>query len=184
MKLKSILVSGVLTLAATVLAQAQTLLNGADTDDILNATRGYGSAKLTIQSNGDPQITSKIEDVIYQIYFRNCTNNTDCDDLNFYLSFLDLKLMLEVINDWKYNKRFSRAHLDQNDDACIEMDIDLEEGATAESLMLSLASRPWSSASLVSMLAITEPSCYHSKKRSLPDLFFTSCRYAAFPSPS
>ena len=36
---------GALALALTVSAQAQTLLTGADTDEILNAARGYGSAR-------------------------------------------------------------------------------------------------------------------------------------------
>lgn len=134
LKLMSTIAGGALALAATMSAQAQTLLTGADTAEILNAARGYGSATLTTQSNGDPQITGKIEGVTYQVYFRNCTNNTDCEDINFYLGFLDLKPSLEVINDWNYNKRFSRAYLDPDDDACIEMDVDLVQGVTAEYL--------------------------------------------------
>lgn len=134
LKLMSVIAAGALALAATMSAQAQTLLTGADTDEILNAARGYGSATLTTQSNGDPQITGKIEGITYQVYFRNCTDNTDCEDLNFYLGFLDLKPSLELINDWNYNKRFSRAYLDPADDACIEMDVDLVQGVTAEYL--------------------------------------------------
>lgn len=134
MKLSSMLAGGALALAMTITASAQTLLTGADTSEILNAARGYGSATLTTQSNGDPQITGKIEGITYQIYFRNCTNNADCEDLNFYLGFLDLKPTLEVINDWNFNKRFSRAYLDQDKDACIEMDLDLVKGVTADYL--------------------------------------------------
>ena len=64
----------------------------------------------------------------------NCTDNADCEDINFYLGFLDLKPTLEVINDWNLNKRFSRAYLDQDKDACIEMDLDLVNGVSAEYL--------------------------------------------------
>ena len=134
MKLSSMIAGTALALTLTVAASAQTLLTGADTDEILNAARGYGAANLTTQSNGDPQITGKIEGITYQVYFRNCTNNTDCEDLNFYLGFLDLKPTLEEINDWNYNKRFSRAYLDQDDDACVEMDVDMVEGVTADYL--------------------------------------------------
>lgn len=134
MKLSSMIAGTALALTLTAAASAQTLLTGADTDEILNAARGYGAANLTTQSNGDPQITGKIEGITYQVYFRNCTNNTDCEDLNFYLGFLDLKPTLEEINDWNYNKRFSRAYLDQDDDACVEMDVDMVEGVTADYL--------------------------------------------------
>src|SRR5215217_3012102 len=114
MKLITFTVGSALAFALTVSAQAQTLITGADTADILNAARGYGSASLTTQSNGDPQISGKIDGVTYQVFFRNCTNNTDCEDLNFYVGYLDLKPTLEVINDWNFNKRFSRAYLDQD----------------------------------------------------------------------
>lgn len=134
MKLNTMIVGTGLLLALTGSASAQTLLTGLDTGEILNAARGYGAANLTTQSNGDPQITGKIEGITYQIYFRNCTNNTNCEDLNFYLGFLDLKPTLEEINDWNYNKRFSRAYIDQDGDACVEMDLDLVKGVTAEYL--------------------------------------------------
>lgn len=134
MKLSSMIAGTALALTLTASASAQTLLTGADTNGILNAARGYGAATLTTQSNGDPQITGKIEGITYQVYFRNCTNNEDCEDLNFYLGFLDIKPTLEEINDWNYNKRFSRAYIDQDDDACVEMDLDMVEGVTAEYL--------------------------------------------------
>jgi len=134
MKLSSIIAGGALAVALTISAQGQTLLTGVDTGEILNAARGYGSATLTTQNNGDPQITGKIEGITYQVYFRNCTNNTNCEDLNFYLGFLDIKPTLESINEWNSTKRFSRAYVDQDKDACVEMDIDLVQGVTAEYL--------------------------------------------------
>jgi hypothetical protein len=134
MKFNSMFAGSAVALALTVSAQAQTLVTGADTAEILNAARGYGAANLTTQNNGDPQITGKIDGVTYQIYFRNCTDGTDCEDLNFYLGFLDLKPSLEDINDWNFNKRFSRAYLDGDQDACVEMDLDLVKGVTPEYL--------------------------------------------------
>lgn len=133
MKLNAMFAGGALALALTVSAQAQAL-TAANTDEILNAARGYGSATLTAQSNGDPQITGKVDGITYQIYFRNCTDNKNCEDLNFYLGFLDLKPKFEVINDWNMNKRFSRAYLDQDKDAVVEMDLDMVKGVSAEYL--------------------------------------------------
>jgi hypothetical protein len=134
MKFGSLIAGAAVALALTGATQAQTLITGADTDEILNAARGYGSASLTTQSNGDPQITGKINGITYQVYFRNCTDNTDCEDLNFYLGFLDIKPGFEKVNEWNLNKRFSRAYVDQDEDACIEMDLDLVKGVTAEYL--------------------------------------------------
>lgn len=133
MKLNAMLTGVALTLAMSVTAQAKDL-TAANVDEILNAARGYGSATLTTQSNGDPQITGKTDGISYQIYFRNCTDNKNCEDLNFYLGFLDVKPTLEVINDWNLNKRFSRAYLDQDQDACVEMDLDMVKGVSAEYL--------------------------------------------------
>jgi len=134
MKLTLMIAGSALAFVLTASAGAQTLITGADTDEILNVAKGYGSATLTTQSNGDPQITGKIEGVAYQVYFSNCTDNANCEDLNFYAGFLDLKPTLEVINDWNFNKRFSRAYLDQDKDACVEMDVDLVAGVTTEYL--------------------------------------------------
>ncbi len=134
MSTKTLLAAAGLCLALTATASAQTLLTGADVDEVLNAARGYGAATLTSQSNGDPQITGKINGITYQVYFKNCTDNADCEDINFYLGFLDLKPTLESINDWNLNKRFSRAYLDGDQDACVEMDLDLVRGVTAEYL--------------------------------------------------
>ena len=133
MKLNTILAGAAMTFAMTVTAYAQDL-TASNVDDILNAARGYGSATLTTQSNGDPQITGKTDGITYQIYFRNCTDNKNCEDLNFYLGFLDVKPTLEVINDWNLNKRFSRAYLDQDQDACVEMDLDMVKGVNADYL--------------------------------------------------
>jgi len=134
MKLTSMIAGGAFALVLTGGAFAQTLITGADTDEILNVAKGYGAATLTTQSNGDPQITGKIDGIAYQVYFSNCTDNANCEDLNFYAGFLDLKPTLEVINDWNFNKRFSRAYLDQDKDACVEMDVDLVAGVTPEYL--------------------------------------------------
>lgn len=130
----NLLTTAALALALTTTAQAQTAITGNDTAEVLNAARGYGAATLTTQANGDPQIEGKINGITYQIYFRNCTEGANCEDLNFYLGFSDIKPTLEKINEWNFSKRFSRAYLDQVQDACVEMDLDLAKGVSAEYL--------------------------------------------------
>lgn len=134
MALKLLATVVTLVLASSVSAQAQPLLTGSDTAEILNAARRFGSAQLASQANGDPIINGRIEAISYQVYFRNCTDNADCEDLNFYAGFLDNQPTLEAINAWNRDKRFSRAYIDEDQDACVEMDLDLVQGVTAEHL--------------------------------------------------
>ncbi len=120
--------AGLFLSAAPAFAQdaGDELVTADDTQAILTIARTYGKATLIKQSNGNPQITGRMQGFVYQIYFLNCDDDgANCEDLNFYLGFLDVKPTLEVINDWNYNKRFSRAYLDADKDACIEMDLDL-----------------------------------------------------------
>ena len=132
--LKSIVLGGVMLLGTVFSAQAQAPLDGSNVDDILNISRGYGSANLETQSNGDPKISGKVEGVTYQVFFMNCTNNTNCEDLNFYAGFLDNKPTLDVINAWNRDKRFGKAYLDSDLDAVIEFDLNLVHGVTKENL--------------------------------------------------
>jgi len=137
--LKSLILGGAVVLASAVSAQAQTVVDGNAVDEILNVARGYGAATLEAQSSGDPQISGKIEGVTYQVFFMNCTENKDCEDLNFYAGFLDNKQTLEVINAWNRDKRFGKAYLDADLDAVIEFDLNLEHGVTRENLDAAFA---------------------------------------------
>jgi hypothetical protein len=132
--LKQLILGGAFIAATAVSAQAQTIVDGSQVDEILNIARGYGSATMETQSNGDPRITGKVEGVTYQVYFMNCTNNANCEDLNFYAGFLDNKQTLEVINAWNRDKRFGKAYLDSDLDAVVEFDLNLENGVTRENL--------------------------------------------------
>ena len=133
MKRISTLAGAGLFLALGFSAQAQELLTGSNVDAILDAAEVLGTATLTEQPNGDPLINGTTDGLAYQIYFRNCTANAACEDLNFYTGF-SAKPAPEVINAWNRDKRFSRAYLDNVQDAAIEMDIDLVKGVTPDYL--------------------------------------------------
>ncbi|MET3925081.1 YbjN domain-containing protein [Devosia sp. 2618] len=134
MKFSTMIAGAALAATLSAPSQAQTMLTGSDTGEILSIARGYGKAELTKQSNGDPQISGNMDGLDYHIFFQNCTKNKRCEDINFYIGFLDNKPSLEDINDWNRNKRFSRAYLDSDDDACVEMDLDLVQGVSAKYL--------------------------------------------------
>jgi hypothetical protein len=134
MQLSSTIAAGAIALALAAPVQAKTLITGVDIPQILEVAQTFGDASLTAQPNGDPQISGEIDGMTYHVIFSNCTDNTDCDDLNFYIGFLDLKPELTTINDWNYAKRFNRAYLDEDGDACAEMDLDLSAGITRKYL--------------------------------------------------
>lgn len=122
----------VLTMGAT--AHGQTLVAADNVDEVVNIARGYGSASPETQANGDPKITGRINGVTYQVFFMNCTDNANCEDLNFYAGFLDNKQTLEVINAWNRDKRFGKAYLDADLDAVVEFDVNLEHGVSRANL--------------------------------------------------
>jgi hypothetical protein len=122
----------VLGLAAPPALRAQELLTAADADSILAIAREFGKAALTEQDNGNPLITGQMHGLRYQVFFLNCDESRGCEDLNFYLGFLNVQPSLEIINEWNYTKRFGRAYLDSDNDACIEMDLDLVVPVSAE----------------------------------------------------
>ncbi len=134
MQVRSLILGSALVAGLAGGVQAQTIVDGASVDEILNLARGYGSASLEAQSNGDPKISGRMDGVLYQVYFMNCTDNTNCEDINFYAGFSDLKPDLESINAWNRDKRFGKAYLDSELDAVIEWDVNLEYGVTRDNL--------------------------------------------------
>ena len=134
MRFGTLVLSGALFLATALSAQAQSMIDGSQVDEILNIARGYGAASLETQSNGDPKISGKMEGVTYHVFFMNCTDNKNCEDLNFYAGFLDNKQTLEAINAWNRDKRFGKAYLDSDLDAVLEFDLNLEHGVSQKNL--------------------------------------------------
>lgn len=123
-----------ITALASQPAGAQAILGGNDVDAILEIARGYGPATLGTQSNGDPRITGRIETVTYQLFFMNCTNNANCEDLNFHAGFIDSSQSIEAMNAWNRDRRFGKAYLDTDFAPVIEFDVNLEHGVTRGNL--------------------------------------------------
>lgn len=129
------------TAGAALAAEPGPLIDGNSVDDILNLARGYGSATLGKQDSGEPKIFGKIEGQPYTIYFSSCdkTTHKDCQDLDFYAGYLDIKPSSDRINDWNRNTRFARAYLDGDGDAGMDMDVNLEHGVSSGNLNSTLS---------------------------------------------
>jgi len=121
-------------MTGSALAAGSDLVDGNDVKAILELARGYGDADIEKQDNGDPKIKGEMDGITYAIYFMNCTDNKNCEDVNFYAGFLDLKPDMDVINAWNRDKRFGKAYLDSDGDAVVEMDLNLEHGISSDNL--------------------------------------------------
>ncbi len=130
---KSIL-AAVALVAWPMLGQAQDLVQASDPETILEIASRHGAATLDTRDNGDPVITGRMAGLPYVVFFMNCTDNQNCEDLNFYVGFADINPGLERLNEWNATKRFGRAYLDSEDDAVIEMDLDLAVGVSPDYL--------------------------------------------------
>lgn len=138
MQAKSLILAGFSMLSLALPAVAQELVTGASVDEILNLARGHGSATLETQANGDPQISGKMAGIAYRIYFMNCEGGSGCEDLILYSGFKDNQPGLESMQAWNVGNRFSKAFIDEDDDAAIEWDINLEHGVTRENFDANL----------------------------------------------
>lgn len=117
-------------------AQAQ-FVGAGDVDTIMSIARSFGDATLQSQTTGAPKITGSINGVTYQVFFLNCSGNngsTNCEDLNFYAGYADNKQPLENMNAWNRDSRFTKAYVDSDLDAVVEMDVNLEDGITRGTL--------------------------------------------------
>jgi len=120
-------------------AAAQEIVDGGRIDAIIAVARNYGSATIDTQHDGNPKIAGRMSGVPYSVFFLNCATQTTCNDMNFYAGFLGAKLPPEKINRWNQDKRFGKAYLDQDGDAVIEMDVNIQDGVTRANMSQTFA---------------------------------------------
>ncbi|WP_072338644.1 YbjN domain-containing protein [Devosia enhydra] len=125
-----------IALPSSVQAQAagEQIIDGGAVDTVLAIAQRHGDATREHQMNGNPGISGRMADTDYYIYFVNCDSEGVCEDINFYAGFSESQPTLESINEWNRDRRFGKAYIDYEDDAVIEMDINLEYGVTADNL--------------------------------------------------
>lgn len=135
MKVKAIMAGMVLALSAGA-AQAAMLPDGGVTaQEVARALQAKGyRAELDRDAAGDPMIRSALDGSNFQILFYDCEKGR-CVSIQFVTAFeLEKDLTFSKINEWNRTKRFGRAYLDEEMDPFVEMDLDLEHGATSEAI--------------------------------------------------
>jgi hypothetical protein len=101
---------------------------------------GY-RAKLSSDDQGDPMITSATAGYDFDIVFYDCTDNLDCQSIQFTAGFTDTDHgTVEDMNAWNKSKRYARAHRDDNGDVYIQMDLSMtREGLGKDRFQENLA---------------------------------------------
>lgn len=99
-------------------------------------------AKLVNPSEGNPYIESTYNSLKYLIFLMNCDEAMrNCKTVQFYMGFNDAKeTTLEQYNQWNKTRRFARAYRDDEGDAVLEMDLDLDfKGIPRQNFLESIA---------------------------------------------
>ncbi|WP_290702505.1 YbjN domain-containing protein [Amphritea sp.] len=117
-------------------AYAADLISADDPDALLNIARGFGSARLTTDSTGDPKISGRMDGTKYGIYFYGCDSNGEkCDEIKFGTAWsMDERISLKTINEWNRTKKFGVAYLDNDGDPNLDMAVNLDYGVTIQNL--------------------------------------------------
>jgi len=117
------------------LAYADEIVSAKEPEAILNVAKGFGSASLDRDSDGDPMIIGRVEGTKYVIFFYGGNNvNQGKEDIKFYAYWNKKGVPLSEINNWNSNKRFGKASIDKDGDTVLTMDVNLKYGVTAKNL--------------------------------------------------
>ena len=116
------------------LAQAQAGFDAGSPAQVLELAKGYGSATLTVDSDGDPRIEGRMEGRQYTVIFYDCKGGKACASLQFAWAIERQGVSLERLNEWNRTKRFGKAFLDKDGDPRVEMDVNVAYGVTRKNL--------------------------------------------------
>ena len=127
--------------AATPAAPAASAMNtgpiitAGSVKDILSIAKGYGSATLEKDDDGDPKISGRVAGQEYWLYFYGCDkNHTNCTSVQFWTYWTGEVLTAEEMNAWNADTRFGKLYVDGDGDLNLEMDVNLDYGVTYKNL--------------------------------------------------
>ncbi|TGP56862.1 YbjN domain-containing protein [bacterium M00.F.Ca.ET.230.01.1.1] len=107
------------------------ILQQPDPAAILEIAKGFGSARMDSDDNGDPMIAGRIEGVKYLIYFYGCEDHANCKSLQFSTGYTD-PLSADQANAWNEKYRWVKAYA--GDGSNFKMDVSFAGGITRANL--------------------------------------------------
>jgi Putative bacterial sensory transduction regulator len=89
---------------------------------------GY-KAKIDVDGQGDPSISSSAGGYNYDIYFYGCKDHKGCDSIQFQVSFkADGTNTPALANEWNDTKRFSQASINSKKEFVLRYDVTTKGG--------------------------------------------------------
>lgn len=111
----------------TILALAAAPIDLSDPANVMAAVQKAGfRAELSEDDTGDPMVKSSANGATFVVLFYGCEENKNCTDLQFYAGY-ELEegdtADPSITNAFNQEFRFTRAYVDAEGDAVIEMDV-------------------------------------------------------------
>jgi len=114
---------------------AQTTVDATDPDAVLAIAKGYGTAELELDAQGDPMVSGRMDGTLYTVLFYGCTENRNCTDIQFSASFTPSRIhSLTEINGWNRDRRFSKIFINDEGTIFIQHDVNTRHGVTTLNL--------------------------------------------------
>jgi hypothetical protein len=132
MRLHLILLATATCLTLPSASAAQDLVVASKPEAIVALLQKAGmQATLDKDDEGNPLILSAASGANYDLYFYECKDGKDCGSVEFSACFdMPDGVKMDVINTWNYEWRFGKASLDENNDPCLHMDVELLGGVS------------------------------------------------------
>lgn len=122
-------------LSFSTATHAGELISAEEPEAILDIAKGFGSARLKKDSEGDPLISGRIDGTKYGVYFYGCNDKgTKCDDIKFGAGWSGYKISIDTINQWNKTKKYGVAYLDDDKDPNLDMVVNIDYGVSIENL--------------------------------------------------
>jgi Putative bacterial sensory transduction regulator len=108
---------------------------GVTAPEVANVLQRAGyKAEVSTDKYGDPLIRSASSGVGFSVYFYTCHKTPRCTGIQFYAGFKKPGIAETQVSEWNRTTRFGKAYLDKDGDPNLEMDMDVEHGATSEAI--------------------------------------------------
>ena len=126
-----------LTLLLPIAAAAGPLPDGGITvQEVARSLQDKGfQTQITTDKDGDPLIKTALEGAKFSVYFYECGGKPRCKSIQFAAGFaMNGSFAASKVAEWNRTKRFGRVYQDNENDPWVEMDMDMEHGATTDAM--------------------------------------------------